>query len=61
MKLKFNRMMVSSVSEIQETKLLPEGSKISHILGYQYKNLRLKVSFKWFLKRGALLYCIRPY
>ena len=31
-------------------------SKVSHILGYNYKNLMLKVSYKWFLKRGNLLY-----
>ena len=24
--------------------------------GYNGKNIRLKVSYKWFLKRGALLY-----
>ena len=31
-------------------------SKVSYILGYNYKNLRLKVSYKWFLKRENLLY-----
>ena len=33
-------------------------SKVSYILGYNFKNLRLKVSNTWFLKRGALLYFI---
>ena len=40
---------------VQETKLVSEVSKVSYILGYNYKNLRLKVSCKWFLKCGDLL------
>ena len=43
-------------SAVQETKLVSGVSKVSYILGYNYKNLRLKVSYKWFLKRGT--YCI---
>ena len=39
----------------QETKLVSEVSKVCCILGYNYKNLRLIVSHKWFLKRGDLL------
>ena len=31
-------------------------SKVSYIRGYNYKNLRLKVSYKWFLKSGDLLH-----
>ena len=31
-------------------------SKVFYILGYNYKNFRLKVSHNWFLKRGT--YCI---
>ena len=44
--------------QVQETKLVSGVSKVSHILGYNHKNLRLKVSHKWFLKRGDLLYPI---
>ena len=34
---------------------------VNHILVYKDKNLRLKVSYKWFLKRGALLYSMRKF
>ena len=40
----------------QETSFLQGASKVSYILGYNGKNIRLKVSYMWFLKRGALLY-----
>ena len=39
----------------QETSFLQGASKISYILGYKGKNIRLRVSYKWFLKCGALL------
>ena len=42
----------------QETSFLQRASKVSYILGYDGKNVRLKVSYKWFLKRGALLYFV---
>ena len=35
---------------VQETKLVSGVSKVSYILGYNYKNLRLKVSYNLFLK-----------
>ena len=30
-------------------------SKVFYILGYNYKNFRLQVSYKWFVKREDLL------
>ena len=41
----------------QKTSFFFQGaSKGSYILGYNRKNIRLKVSYKWFPKRRALLY-----
>ena len=42
----------SLVPEIQQTKLLPGALKTSHILRYEYKNLRLKAGF-YLLGRGG--------
>ena len=41
---------------VKESKLVSEVSKAFYIPGYPYKNLTLKVSQKWFLKRGDLMY-----
>ena len=35
---------------VQETRLVSGVSKVSYFLGYNYKNVRLNVSCKWFLK-----------
>ena len=40
----------------QKTSFLQGASKVSYIQGYNGKNIRLKVSYQQFLKRGALLY-----
>ena len=40
----------------RQTSFLQGASKGSYILGYNIKNIRLKVSYRWFLKRWALLY-----
>ena len=44
--------------DMQDKKLVffREPQKFFYILGYNGKSIRLKVSYQWFLKRGALLY-----
>ena len=62
-----NQLLVSKVIQYlhckkpgparQKTSFFFQGaSNVSYILGYNRKNIRLKVSYKWFLKRRALLY-----
>ena len=70
-----NQLLVSKVVYLhcykpeparQETSFLQGASKVAYMLEYNGKNIRLKVSYKWFLKPGFHIVgkvasmCLRP-